>query len=283
MFKISPTLFQKKSNLENENYSISSEEKIKNRKKLKNPKFLILLEEEKLNLNKKKKREINCLNENNISSNGRWTMEEHNKFIEGIIKFGSDWKKIEKYLTSRTSTQARSHAQKFLVKLKNLEFLKKKNIDLNLSWSKAIQLIKNSLSEDDLKKVLINASCNNRYKEKKKNIKYHNWNKNENDVNKKNNDNINSCINNVSNNKVNYINYDNDNFFSTTSEYDINNNNNKIEKENNFLNYQIKNNENNDNDDKKDCLEDFMINFNKNSLSSLDFSNDDIDNVYYNK
>ena len=53
--------------------------------------------------------------------------------------------------------------------------------------------------------------------------------------------------------------------------------------QNNFLNYQIKNNENNDNDDKKDCLEDFMINFNKNSLSSLDFSNDDIDNVYYNK
>ena len=113
MFKISPTLFQKKSNLENENYSISSEEKIKKRKKLKNPKFLILLEEEKLNLNKKKKREINCLND---SSNGRWTKEEHNKFIEGIIKFGSDWKKIEKYLTSRTSTQARSHAQKFLVK-----------------------------------------------------------------------------------------------------------------------------------------------------------------------
>ena len=48
MFKISPTLFQKKSNLENENYSISSEEKIIKRKKLKNPKFLILSEEEKL-------------------------------------------------------------------------------------------------------------------------------------------------------------------------------------------------------------------------------------------
>ena len=49
---------------------------------------------------------------------GRWTKEEHKKFIEAIIKFGNDWKEVQAYINTRTSTQARSHAQKFFEKIK---------------------------------------------------------------------------------------------------------------------------------------------------------------------
>lgn len=55
---------------------------------------------------------------------GRWTDKEHSDFIRGIFKLGkNNWKKLEEEIPTRTSTQIRSHAQKFLVKL-----LKKYNI-----------------------------------------------------------------------------------------------------------------------------------------------------------
>ena len=45
---------------------------------------------------------------------GRWTKEEHTKFLEAIKIHGRDWKKVQDYVVTRTSTQARSHAQKVL-------------------------------------------------------------------------------------------------------------------------------------------------------------------------
>jgi SHAQKYF class myb-like DNA-binding protein len=50
--------------------------------------------------------------------NGRWTDEEHVKFIEAIFIYGNEWKKVQNYLKTRTSSQARSHAQKFFLKLR---------------------------------------------------------------------------------------------------------------------------------------------------------------------
>lgn len=55
---------------------------------------------------------------------GRWTREEHKKFIEAIIKFGNNWKEVQEYVNTRTSTQARSHAQKFFEKIKKNNTLK---------------------------------------------------------------------------------------------------------------------------------------------------------------
>ena len=55
---------------------------------------------------------------------GRWSREEHKKFIEAIIKFGNNWKEVQEYVNSRTSTQARSHAQKFFEKIKKNNTLK---------------------------------------------------------------------------------------------------------------------------------------------------------------
>ena len=41
---------------------------------------------------------------------GRWTDEEHDKFIEGLSMFGKDWRRIEEFIGSRTCAQIRSHA-----------------------------------------------------------------------------------------------------------------------------------------------------------------------------
>lgn len=49
---------------------------------------------------------------------GRWNRQEHSLFIEGLVKYGNNWKNVQKNIGSRSSTQARSHAQKFFMTLK---------------------------------------------------------------------------------------------------------------------------------------------------------------------
>jgi SHAQKYF class myb-like DNA-binding protein len=67
-------------------------------------------------------------------NSGRWTRLEHFKFLEALKIFGKEWQKVQQHVFTRTSTQARSHAQKFFVKLdkKQLtleEFLEKLDIE----------------------------------------------------------------------------------------------------------------------------------------------------------
>ena len=50
-------------------------------------------------------------------SEGRWTTEEHIRFLKGCLLYSNNWKKVESYVKSRSSTQIRSHAQKYLIKL----------------------------------------------------------------------------------------------------------------------------------------------------------------------
>lgn len=50
--------------------------------------------------------------------NGRWTKEECKLFEEALKKFGKRWKKVEAYVSTRTGTQVRSHAQKYFMKVK---------------------------------------------------------------------------------------------------------------------------------------------------------------------
>ena len=47
---------------------------------------------------------------------GRWTDEEHRRFMEGIEIYGKDWKKVQQHVGTRSSAQSRSHAQKVLAK-----------------------------------------------------------------------------------------------------------------------------------------------------------------------
>ena len=51
---------------------------------------------------------------------GRWTVDEQRKFMEAYSLFGKDWIKIRDYIGTRSDRQIRSHAQKFLAKLKAL-------------------------------------------------------------------------------------------------------------------------------------------------------------------
>lgn len=48
-----------------------------------------------------------------IYNTGRWTKLEHFKFLEALKMFGKEWQKVQQHVNTRTSTQARSHAQKF--------------------------------------------------------------------------------------------------------------------------------------------------------------------------
>lgn len=44
-------------------------------------------------------------------------MIEHVRFLEALKHHGKNWKKVEEHVATRTSTQARSHAQKFFANI----------------------------------------------------------------------------------------------------------------------------------------------------------------------
>jgi SHAQKYF class myb-like DNA-binding protein len=54
---------------------------------------------------------------NNNGNAGRWTDEEHLKFLEALKIYGKNWNKVHRYVGTRTSAQTRSHAQKYFNKL----------------------------------------------------------------------------------------------------------------------------------------------------------------------
>lgn len=55
---------------------------------------------------------------------GRWTHEEHLKFLEALKLHGKDWIKVKNFIGTRTSAQSRSHAQKFFSKLQRRQKFK---------------------------------------------------------------------------------------------------------------------------------------------------------------
>ena len=83
-----------------------------------NSEFNNNITEQSKNINKRFHR---TLHKDKNLNEGRWTLEEHIKFVEAIIKYGKDWREVQKLVRSRSSAQARSHAQKFFLKLKTVK------------------------------------------------------------------------------------------------------------------------------------------------------------------
>lgn len=64
-------------------------------------------------------------------NSGKWTDEEQENFIEGILKYGTEWKKVQQMIKTRSSDQARSHGQKFFIRIKKLLKNEEENNNLN--------------------------------------------------------------------------------------------------------------------------------------------------------
>lgn len=52
---------------------------------------------------------------------GRWSQSEHNRFVDGLNRFGKDWEKVQAVVQTRSLSQIRSHAQKYFLKLTKYE------------------------------------------------------------------------------------------------------------------------------------------------------------------
>lgn len=48
---------------------------------------------------------------------GRWSDEEHEVFLQGLEKYGKQWKTIAQMIGTRTVVQVRTHAQKYFQKM----------------------------------------------------------------------------------------------------------------------------------------------------------------------
>ena len=90
---------------------------------------------------------------------GRWSSEEHIKFIKAFVYFGKKYKLIQKYISSRNCHQIRSHAQKFVLRIKSLN---NKDYDFSNdninSLSDIIDIIKaNNKTNTNNKEYIINT------------------------------------------------------------------------------------------------------------------------------
>jgi SHAQKYF class myb-like DNA-binding protein len=50
-------------------------------------------------------------------NSGRWTLDEHVKFLQGLHNHRKDWKLVQNHVPQRTGPQIRSHAQKFFKRI----------------------------------------------------------------------------------------------------------------------------------------------------------------------
>ena len=132
----------------------------------------ILTKEESPSLNLLQKKTLLKLNDTkkelSNSNGGRWNKDEQKRFAEAVLKYGNDWKKIQNHIFSRNITQVRSHAQKFLMKLKDNDFVKNKGLAQSMSWTKVMNYLRNALTHEELKKVLFSVEQNDEKKNGKK-------------------------------------------------------------------------------------------------------------------
>ena len=86
-------------------------------------------------------------NDSNNKLNGRWSQKEHLLFIKGCLLYGNNWKKVKKYIQTRSCSQIRSHAQKYLNKINKKYYGNKNNLNNNEDFNL-------KLSDDEIKKLV---------------------------------------------------------------------------------------------------------------------------------
>ena len=138
--------------------------------KRKNIKF-VLTKEEVPSMTFLKKKIISKLDDNGNLNGGRWNKEEQFRFAEAVLKYGNDWKQIQRHVYSRNMTQVRSHAQKFLMKLKETNFMMNQKINPNLSWTKIMNYLRANFQYNELKDLFFSVEQKDEKKEGKKKIR----------------------------------------------------------------------------------------------------------------
>jgi SHAQKYF class myb-like DNA-binding protein len=84
---------------------------------------------------------------------GRWMPDEHQRFIEALLKYGNEWKNVQKYVGTRSSTQARSHAQKFFVKIGKTQ-IENMTLDFENNSLKSLNLLANNLDYEKMTQAI---------------------------------------------------------------------------------------------------------------------------------
>ena len=138
--------------------------------KRKNIKF-VLTKEEVPSMTFLKKKIISKLDDNGNLNGGRWNKEEQFRFAEAVLKYGNDWKQIQRHVYSRNMTQVRSHAQKFLMKLKETNFMMNQKINPNLSWTKIMNYLRANFQYNELKDLFFSVEQKDEKKVEKKKVR----------------------------------------------------------------------------------------------------------------
>ncbi len=195
---------------------------------------------------KHKQRHIQNKN-NNISfnnksySSGRWKSDEHQRFIDAIIKYGNNWRQVQKCVGTRSSTQTRSHAQKFFEKLKRAKIFKREKYDFSKNSLKILHDIMKSLPDKEFNQTL--KALHSLSYERYPNLEKDNNNKNNNDL-----DNVNFNENILENNDGNNNNNNEENIkcikFTNQGYCFLESNNNKSYNNEDYMIYNISNNGN---------------------------------------
>ena len=135
--------------------------------KKKSVKFILTKEETPSFLKKKINLSLESKEPENLNG-GRWNKEEQQRFAEAVLKYGNDWKQIQSHVFSRNMTQVRSHAQKFLMKLKETNFIINEKYEPNLSWTKMMNLLRQNVNYEKLKELLFSVEQNEEKEKRKK-------------------------------------------------------------------------------------------------------------------
>ena len=135
--------------------------------KKKSVEFILTKEETPSFLKKKINLSLESKEPENLNG-GRWNKEEQQRFAEAVLKYGNDWKQIQSHVFSRNMTQVRSHAQKFLMKLKETNFIINEKYDPNLSWTKMMNLLRQNVDYEKLKELLFSVEQNEEKEKRKK-------------------------------------------------------------------------------------------------------------------